>query len=96
MFLHNGDDASCSPMTILFLRTVEKASPFRVYRNRVEVSERKMLQPEKHTYRMADIARVDVKDTPVRLHIVMKDGTDTAFQLSGNAAAARSAIMELM
>ena len=73
-----------------------KGFDFHVYSDRVEVSERKMLKPEKHTYLISDIARVDIKDTPTRLSIVMKDGTESAYRLSTNATAARNAITELL
>jgi hypothetical protein len=73
-----------------------KGFDFQVYRDRVEVNERKLLKPEKRIYPIADIVRVDVKDTPARLHIILKDGTDTAYQLSGNAVAARTAIMDML
>jgi hypothetical protein len=73
-----------------------KGFDLRVYRDRVEVSERKLLKPEIHIYRMVDIARVAVKDTPARLHIILKDGTGTAYHLTGNAVAAHSAITELL
>ncbi len=66
---------------------------FEVYRDRVVVTKRKLLQQQQTTHPIAHIARVEIKGAPAQLHLIMDDGTGAAYRLAGHVVAARDAIV---
>ena len=69
---------------------------FLVYVDRIKVAQQSPCTRNVALYRLADVAGVALVVEPGILQLLMRDGAAHAYQLGGNAEAARQAILRVL